>query len=270
MAGPGVGRGGLPGQDEDAGADDGADAEHDELARAEHARQAAAVSLRAAPIESVRWAWSRKWTSGLSAASLCGAGREVMKARSNARKKPSSSSQGRDNIRVFPCPPLRPRRSPPTVNAFPASSFGPFTFDAHTRLLSRDGQEVALPPRVLGVLELLLHRAGDVVSRQELIDSGVEGRVRHRHVARRSRQRPASGAWRRPAVADLHPDAPPARLSIRGAGVDGRRAGRPARRGTSRGAGHRTTRLPFHRRASSCRGAPRSSVRCWRSPRSGN
>ena len=31
--------------------------------------------------------------------------------------------------------------------------------------------EVALPPRVLGVLELLLDRAGDVVSRQELIDS---------------------------------------------------------------------------------------------------
>ena len=53
----------------------------------------------------------------------------------------------------------------------PCLAFGPFTFDAHTRLLSRDGREVALPPRVLGVLELLLHRAGDVVSRQELIDS---------------------------------------------------------------------------------------------------
>jgi serine/threonine-protein kinase len=53
----------------------------------------------------------------------------------------------------------------------PCLAFGPFLFDAHTRLLNRDGREVALPPRVLGVLELLLHRAGDVVSRQELIDT---------------------------------------------------------------------------------------------------
>jgi serine/threonine-protein kinase len=53
----------------------------------------------------------------------------------------------------------------------PSVSFGPFAFDTHTRLLRRGAQEVALPPRVLGVLELLLQRAGDVVSRQELIDA---------------------------------------------------------------------------------------------------
>jgi DNA-binding winged helix-turn-helix (wHTH) protein/Tol biopolymer transport system component len=53
----------------------------------------------------------------------------------------------------------------------PCVSFGPFAFDTHTRLLSRGGQEVPLPPRVLGVLELLLQRAGDVVARQELIDT---------------------------------------------------------------------------------------------------
>ena len=40
---PGVRRGRLTGQDEDAGADDGADAEHGELARPEHAGQACAV-----------------------------------------------------------------------------------------------------------------------------------------------------------------------------------------------------------------------------------
>ena len=105
----------------------------------------------------------------------------------------------------------------------PSVSFGPFAFDTHTRLLRRGGQEVALPPRVLGVLELLLQRAGDVVSRQELIDSGLEGRVRHGHVARRGRQRLEAGAWRRPAIADLHPDPAPARLSVRSAGVDGGR-----------------------------------------------
>jgi DNA-binding winged helix-turn-helix (wHTH) protein/Tol biopolymer transport system component len=49
--------------------------------------------------------------------------------------------------------------------------FGPFRFDTQSRLLSRDGTELALPPRVLGVLELLLQRAGEVVSRQELIDT---------------------------------------------------------------------------------------------------
>ena len=53
----------------------------------------------------------------------------------------------------------------------PSLSFGAFEFDAQTRLLCRDGCEIALPPRVLGVLELLLRRAGDVVSRQELIDT---------------------------------------------------------------------------------------------------
>lgn len=50
-------------------------------------------------------------------------------------------------------------------------TFGPFTFDRQSRLLWRDGAEVALPPRVLGVLELLIDRAGQVVARQELLDA---------------------------------------------------------------------------------------------------
>lgn len=48
--------------------------------------------------------------------------------------------------------------------------FGPFAFDRQNRLLWRDGTEVALPPRVLGVLELLIDRAGEVVARQDLLD----------------------------------------------------------------------------------------------------
>jgi len=48
--------------------------------------------------------------------------------------------------------------------------FGPFAFDPHARLLWRDGVEVALPPRVLGVLEALLERPGEIVTRQELLD----------------------------------------------------------------------------------------------------
>lgn len=50
-------------------------------------------------------------------------------------------------------------------------TFGSFEFDPYSRLLKRDGVELSLPPRVLGVLEVLLHRAGDVVPRQELIDN---------------------------------------------------------------------------------------------------
>ena len=50
-------------------------------------------------------------------------------------------------------------------------SFGPFAFDRQRRLLRRGDAELPLPPRVLGVLELLVTRAGDIVPRQELLDS---------------------------------------------------------------------------------------------------
>ena len=50
-------------------------------------------------------------------------------------------------------------------------TFGSFEFNPTTRLLKRDGVELPLPPRVLGVLEVLLRRAGDVVPRQELIEN---------------------------------------------------------------------------------------------------
>src|SRR5689334_25008348 len=48
--------------------------------------------------------------------------------------------------------------------------FGPFSFDGQNRLLSRNGVEIPLPPRVLGVLELLISRPGQVVTRQEPMD----------------------------------------------------------------------------------------------------
>src|SRR3954462_14981101 len=56
----------------------------------------------------------------------------------------------------------RPRR--------PTLAFGPYTFDPDNQLLQRDGEQLAAPPRVLGVLDLLLERAGDLISRQELIE----------------------------------------------------------------------------------------------------
>lgn len=47
----------------------------------------------------------------------------------------------------------------------------PFHYDRSSRLLWKDGVEVPVPPRVLGVLELLLARAGQLVSKQELISA---------------------------------------------------------------------------------------------------
>src|SRR6186997_2181723 len=50
------------------------------------------------------------------------------------------------------------------------TGFGPFAFDRQSRLLWREGAEIALPPRVLGVLEVLIDRPGQVVARQDLLD----------------------------------------------------------------------------------------------------
>jgi serine/threonine-protein kinase len=52
----------------------------------------------------------------------------------------------------------------------PALKFGPFRWDPGNRLLLRDGAEVPLPPRVLALLECLVERPGQVISRQELTD----------------------------------------------------------------------------------------------------
>jgi serine/threonine-protein kinase len=51
------------------------------------------------------------------------------------------------------------------------TEFGPFVFDRTHQLLSRDGREVPLPPRVLGVLDVLTGRPGRIVSKQELIET---------------------------------------------------------------------------------------------------
>jgi DNA-binding winged helix-turn-helix (wHTH) protein/Tol biopolymer transport system component len=48
--------------------------------------------------------------------------------------------------------------------------FGAYEFDRANRLLSRDGVELALPPRAVGVLSCLLERPGQIVSKQALLD----------------------------------------------------------------------------------------------------
>ncbi|MCH7825649.1 MAG: winged helix-turn-helix domain-containing protein, partial [Acidobacteria bacterium] len=50
-------------------------------------------------------------------------------------------------------------------------AFGPFRFDRSNGVLSSNGVEFPLQPRVLRVLEHLLERPGEVVSKQELLDA---------------------------------------------------------------------------------------------------
>lgn len=66
---------------------------------------------------------------------------------------------------MLPAEPLLSAPQPPYL------AFGPFMFDRGNGLLREDEREVPLPPRVLGVLDLLISRAGTVVPKQELIDT---------------------------------------------------------------------------------------------------
>jgi serine/threonine-protein kinase len=52
-----------------------------------------------------------------------------------------------------------------------ALRFGPFRFDRNNRVLSRDGTELPLPPRALGVLEHLIERPGTIVAKTALIEA---------------------------------------------------------------------------------------------------
>lgn len=47
--------------------------------------------------------------------------------------------------------------------------FGPFLLDIHDRILLRDGHRLCLTPKVVDTLFLLVERAGDVVSKDDLI-----------------------------------------------------------------------------------------------------
>src|SRR5688572_21358618 len=64
-----------------------------------------------------------------------------------------------------------PRHLPGTETV----EFGPFRFDHAERVLTRDGEEIRLPPRVVGLLQFLLERQGKVVSKQALIDGVWSG-----------------------------------------------------------------------------------------------
>ena len=57
------------------------------------------------------------------------------------------------------------------------ASFGPFSLHEKARLLERDGVPVKLGSRALDILWLLVSRAGDVVSKNELLAHAWPGLV---------------------------------------------------------------------------------------------
>ncbi len=63
----------------------------------------------------------------------------------------------------------------------PKSSFGPFSLDAATGSLSRDGVDLRLRPQAFDALRVLLQKAGLFVSYEELIREAWGGNVVSRH-----------------------------------------------------------------------------------------
>ena len=56
-------------------------------------------------------------------------------------------------------------------------SFGDFTLDSETRQLLRSGQEVPLPPKAYGLLELLVRRDRQKLERADRVpEREVDGR----------------------------------------------------------------------------------------------
>jgi DNA-binding winged helix-turn-helix (wHTH) protein len=49
------------------------------------------------------------------------------------------------------------------------NAFGPFRFDPEEQLLLRDGRPVPLAPKVVETLSLLVHNAGHLVDKDELM-----------------------------------------------------------------------------------------------------
>src|SRR5262245_14245232 len=55
--------------------------------------------------------------------------------------------------------------------AGPEFSFGPYRFDAKGRMLFRGTRDLGLPPKAADTLNLLLEHAGEVVEKNELLDT---------------------------------------------------------------------------------------------------
>ena len=219
--------------------------EHDELTGAEHARQSAAVAVsELLRLDLFDRLGRKNGHQDAPGASLSGGSREVLKSGQTPVRNLQVLLKSRDNIRLF---------------AMPATETSLIAVERQRPLpVSRSGRSPSIRARGSSAVAAgsRLCRPGSSEcsscsssapatssSRQELIDSGLEGRLRHGHLAGRGRQRPAPGARRRPAGADLHSDAPPPRLSLRGAGVYGAIRRRRRVRGRAAGRDGEVSRL---------------------------
>lgn len=86
--------------------------------------------------------------------------------------------------------------------------FGPFRFDSRRQLLLEDDQPVALTPKALHTLQILIERAGEPVGRQELIDAVwpgqfVEEAVLTQNIYTLRQALESSGAQARPLIETL-------------------------------------------------------------------
>ena len=124
-------------------------------------------------------------------------------------------------------------------------TFGPCALNLASAQLTRDGRVVPLTPKAYDVLRYLVEHAGRLVTKQELLDALLAGRLRRRRRAEGVHPRDPQGARRRGAEAAVHRDRAPARLSVH----RGRRRCRPTGRRAAHG-----RRRPLHPHArSTCR-----------------
>ena len=102
-------------------------------------------------------------------------------------------------------------------------TFGPCALNLASAQLTRDGRVVPLTPKAYDVLRYLVEHAGRLVTKQELLDAVLAGRLRRRRRAEGVHPRDPQGARRRGPEAAVHRDRAPARLSVH----RGRRRCRP-------------------------------------------
>ena len=67
--------------------------------------------------------------------------------------------------------------APPSTAPFRAYEIGPFRFDASTKVVTREGLPVALGPRAVAVLGLLVRHANEYVPKARLIDEAWPGAI---------------------------------------------------------------------------------------------
>ena len=122
----------------------------------------------------------------------------------------------------------------------PSYEFGPFSLDAGKRLLLRNGEPVALAPKVLETLLALVENRERVLTKDELLKRGLGRHHRRRGRADPQRLHPAEDPGREARRPPVHRHRAGPRLSVRGGGARKARHGESSsHRAVSRAPGSR-------------------------------